>query len=152
MRTDGHSVDVLMHRVTTPLSSFVESSPVASVLTATAAESARNVSPSRTARVAAVRQRLQAIVLRSVGLVPADEGDSGWVYTDDLADMLEVTPTKLNVYVHRIRKSMAEAHVHCADQIVERRTDTHQLRVGTPRLSIERRWGDERARSLVATK
>jgi hypothetical protein len=63
--------------------------------------------------------------------------ESGWLYTDELADMLRTTPEKLNVDVHRARSAIAQLGIFDdPDNVVERRQG--QLRIGFDDLTIER--------------
>lgn len=61
----------------------------------------------------------------------------GWMYRDDLARMLQLSRTHLNLYIFRIRKQLAALKIQDADSIIERRSDTQQLRIGSVRLSIQ---------------
>ena len=60
----------------------------------------------------------------------------GWVYQDQLIKMLATTPTQLAVDIYRARQQFNEAGVADAAQLVERRSMTHELRLGVPHLSI----------------
>lgn len=64
------------------------------------------------------------------------ETTCGWVDQDDLAHDPSMAPPQLNIDVFRIRKQFAALGVTDAANIVERRPRTHQLRIGTPLLSI----------------
>jgi hypothetical protein len=66
------------------------------------------------------------------------ETSCGWVYQDDLAGSLGVTPNKLNVDIFRLRQQVAELPIQGITQIVERRPRTGQLRTGASRLIINR--------------
>jgi FHA domain len=58
--------------------------------------------------------------------------DVGWLYCDDLARSLNITMTKLNIDVHRARRSMeAMDYFYDPSMIVERRRTTGQIRLGT---------------------
>lgn len=63
------------------------------------------------------------------------EGERGWIYASDLAHQLRMDRRTLNVHLHRSRKEMAGLGV--PGRVVERRASTNQVRIGTPRLSIE---------------
>lgn len=60
----------------------------------------------------------------------------GWVYQDELVKMLGTTPAQLAVDIYRARQQFNEAGVADAARIVERRSMTHELRLGVPQLSI----------------
>jgi hypothetical protein len=72
----------------------------------------------------------------------ADQADDpsglggGWVYQDDLAHDCTMAAPRLNVDVFRIRQHFADRGVLDANNIVERRAQTRQLRIGTARISI----------------
>lgn len=75
------------------------------------------------------------------GAVPGSNGTNGrhdgWMYTDELAELMKVMPAKVNVDIHRIRRLLTEASVQNSESIVERRFDTHQIRIGISRLRFE---------------
>jgi hypothetical protein len=60
----------------------------------------------------------------------------GWVYQDQLVKMLAMSPTQLAVDIYRARQQFSEAGVAEAAQLVERRSMTHELRLGVPHLVI----------------
>ncbi len=62
----------------------------------------------------------------------------GWVHQEDLADMLRVEPTTINVQVHRARQSLGQLHPGLGAELVERRARTRQLRLGVSQFQIER--------------
>jgi hypothetical protein len=71
--------------------------------------------------------------------------DAGWVYADELADQLKVDALTLDVHVHRARDALARIEiVDDAQNIIERRRGTRQLRLGIPRVQITTTAGDER--------
>lgn len=76
---------------------------------------------------------------RSTALPAANKasGHEGWMYTDELAELLKVMPAKVNVDIHRIRRLLTHASVQNSETVIERRVDTHQIRIGTPRLRFE---------------
>ena len=63
---------------------------------------------------------------------------SGWVHREQLLTALRTDRERLNLDVFRIRKQFALAGVRDATNIIERRPDTGQLRIGVGRLAIER--------------
>lgn len=66
------------------------------------------------------------------------EPEHGWVYVDDLLTQLGTTRAKLNLDAHRARQLFASFGVEGAGRIIDRRTTAKQLRIGVPRLSVER--------------
>jgi len=75
-------------------------------------------------------------------LADAEAGDvgpdeHGWVYSDDLADMLGIDPNVVNVHIHRGRRQLAEAGIADPGQLVERRPGP-QVRLGTGRVTVHR--------------
>ena len=65
------------------------------------------------------------------------DGEAGWVYRDALLSALKIDREYLNISIFRIRKQFEGAGFHDAVNIVERRPDTQQLRIGTPLIDIE---------------
>lgn len=68
-----------------------------------------------------------------------DVADSaeGWVYQDELEQMLSMSRSQLNMAVFRARRQLAKAGVGDASGLVERRAVTRQLRLGIRDLHIE---------------
>ena len=64
------------------------------------------------------------------------EDECGWVYADELAQMLAVEPTKMNVDIFRARQQFQQQGVMAAALLIERRSTTHQLRIGVRDLQI----------------
>jgi pSer/pThr/pTyr-binding forkhead associated (FHA) protein len=62
--------------------------------------------------------------------------EEGWVYQDDLLKMLATSFNKLQVHVFRARRQLGEAGILNAADIVERRTDTGQIRIGVSDVSV----------------
>jgi len=60
----------------------------------------------------------------------------GWVDQERLVKMLATNPTQLAVDIYRARKQFSEAGVLEAAQLVERRTTSHELRLGVSRLRV----------------
>ncbi len=77
------------------------------------------------------RQRLADRALPNI-----DDGDQGWIYRDDLCRMLVIDQSQLNMHVFRARKLLSRKGVSGAAHLVERRTLTRQLRLGTRRVEI----------------
>src|SRR5690606_1359611 len=59
-----------------------------------------------------------------------DGPETGWLYSDELAQMLAMSAEYLNVLVYRARTSFAAEGIVDASKIVERRPSTSQLRIG----------------------
>lgn len=62
----------------------------------------------------------------------------GWVHQEELANMLRVEPTTIDVQVHRARQILGQLAPGLGAELVERRTRTRQLRLGLDRFEIER--------------
>lgn len=67
----------------------------------------------------------------------ADERVHGWIYQDDLCDMLHIDLKHLNVAVYRCRRQLVAAGIAGAADVVERRNSTRQLRLGVGRIEID---------------
>jgi hypothetical protein len=67
-----------------------------------------------------------------------DTGESGhgWLYQDDLAEMLGLDGKHLNVVVYRCRRQFAAAGIVNAADVIERRSGTRQIRIGVGRVEI----------------
>lgn len=63
--------------------------------------------------------------------------ERGWMYSDDLADMLGLDPNVVNVHIHRGRRQLAEVGISDPGQLVERRPGP-QVRLGTGRVTVHR--------------
>lgn len=66
----------------------------------------------------------------------SDESGHGWLYQDDLADMLGIDLKHLNVVVYRCRRQLAAAGILNAADVIERRNATRQIRLGVGRIEI----------------
>lgn len=64
------------------------------------------------------------------------ESECGWVALEDVEHDRTMSPPRLNMDVHRIRKQFAAVGVIDAEGIIERRTRNRRLRIGVGRLSI----------------
>ncbi len=62
--------------------------------------------------------------------------ESGWLYADELCDMLRIDPQHLAVNIFRARQQLAAAGVVDAGAIIERRATTRQIRLGTVRATV----------------
>jgi hypothetical protein len=59
----------------------------------------------------------------------------GWLYQDDLCRKLGVDAERLNVDVYRVRRQFADLGLLDPAQVIERRSKTRQIRIGTAKLS-----------------
>jgi len=66
------------------------------------------------------------------------ETSCGWVYKEDLAESLRMTPQQIDGEVFRIRKHFGQHGLDEASTIIERRPRTKQLRLGPSRIRIVR--------------
>ncbi|MFO0588999.1 MAG: FHA domain-containing protein [Polyangiaceae bacterium] len=63
--------------------------------------------------------------------------EQGWLYVEDLLSMLRLDLHHFNVNVFRARQHLARAGMIDAGSIVERRSTTRQIRLGTTAIEIE---------------
>jgi hypothetical protein len=66
------------------------------------------------------------------------EGSCGWIYVEDLMDRLKVDRTQLNLAIFRVRKQFQNASFRNATEVIERRVQTRQLRLGFKKLTVAR--------------
>jgi hypothetical protein len=66
--------------------------------------------------------------------LPVEE--HGWLYRDELTRRLQIFDNRIYVYVFRAREQLAAAGIVDAVDIVERRSDTRQVRLGVPQIDI----------------
>ncbi|XYH98134.1 FHA domain-containing protein [Sorangium sp. So ce1128] len=82
------------------------------------------------------------LVLARSRLRDRDEGlpasERGWLYVDDLLGKLRLDLHHLNVNVFRARQQLARAGVLDAGSVIERRTTSRQLRLGTEAVEVIR--------------
>jgi hypothetical protein len=71
---------------------------------------------------------------RDLQNVPSSE--HGWVYVEDLLRMLQTDAEKLNVDIFRARQHLAQLGLLDAGAIVQRRSQSRQIRLGTERIEI----------------
>lgn len=67
------------------------------------------------------------------------EASCGWMDKDELAEGLKMTPQQVDGEVFRIRKHFTQHGLPESTTIIERRPRTRQIRLGQPRLRIDRR-------------
>lgn len=79
------------------------------------------------------------LTLARARLDAADLGPSeqGWVYQDELADMLRLDSNRLYVQIFRARQQFAKAGVSNAADLIERRRGSGQVRLGLSRVVVE---------------
>lgn len=64
------------------------------------------------------------------------EAEAGWIDSLELARMLGVRPDKVNLDVFRARKLLADRGIAGAARVIERRSDSRQLRLGLRKLEL----------------
>lgn len=62
--------------------------------------------------------------------------DAGWISRDRLLHLLGTTPEALNVDIHRARRQFASIGLKDAANIIERRREAAEIRLGTSRIAI----------------
>lgn len=68
---------------------------------------------------------------------PSDEAwDAGWIPRDRLLRLLGTTPEALNVDIHRARRQFASIGLKDAANIIERRREAAEIRLGTSCVAI----------------
>ncbi len=65
-----------------------------------------------------------------------DESSHGWIYKEELAEMLRVDRNKLNLLMFRARRQLAELGVQDAQGLIEHRPDSRQCRLGVAGLDV----------------
>jgi len=66
-------------------------------------------------------------------LTPSEQG---WIHRDDLARMLGHGVTPLNLQIFRARKQLSAMNIENPADLIQRRTGSTQLRIGTSHLSV----------------
>ena len=79
---------------------------------------------------------LARLRLRDAEDATQPETAHGWVHIDDLAQMLRVEESMLNIHIHRARKQLARSGVANAANLIERRSYQRQLRLGVAHIEI----------------
>jgi len=69
---------------------------------------------------------------------PDSPESHGWILQDTACRMLKKSVTHLNVEIHRARRQFSELGLCDAANIIERRQDTKELRIGCSKLKVER--------------
>ncbi|HYQ43747.1 MAG TPA: FHA domain-containing protein [Polyangiaceae bacterium] len=64
------------------------------------------------------------------------EGSCGWVYIEDLMERLKVDRSQLNLHVYRVRQQFLAMGFRNATEVVERRLQTKQVRLGFRNLTV----------------
>lgn len=67
----------------------------------------------------------------------AGPADRGWVYSEVLLDGLRISSNQLYVGLHRARKEIEALGIPDAEAFIERRTTSHQLRLGPRDVTVE---------------
>ncbi|MCA9568254.1 MAG: FHA domain-containing protein [Myxococcales bacterium] len=62
--------------------------------------------------------------------------ERGWLYADRVAAMLGIQESAMNLHVHRARRQLAQAGLSGAAQIVQRRPNTTQMRLGVDAVDV----------------
>ncbi|MFO0619449.1 MAG: FHA domain-containing protein [Polyangiaceae bacterium] len=95
-------------------------------------EAAHQIEPRAHHYVLAVLARLR-LQDRARGLPLAEEG---WVHVEDLASMLRLEPGRINVDVYRSRRQFLDLGFHDAVDLVQRRRNARQLRLGLANIRV----------------
>lgn len=64
--------------------------------------------------------------------------EHGWCYREELIRRLRIDRNRLNVWIHRARRQLADAGVVGVDRLIESRRGSGQLRLGVGRLRVLR--------------
>ncbi len=64
------------------------------------------------------------------------ESECGWVYSADLRKMLRVSANQYYVMAHRCRRELEALDILDAAELLEKRTTSHQVRLGVERLHV----------------
>ncbi|MFT4621424.1 MAG: hypothetical protein ACI8PZ_000076 [Myxococcota bacterium] len=67
-----------------------------------------------------------------------DEADAGWVYQDDLSHQLRLGTNGLYQQIHRSRRQLRGVGVGDSERVVERRSGSGQLRIGTANVEFHK--------------
>ena len=74
---------------------------------------------------------------RDAALGELPQGEQGWLYQEELCRMLRLDRGQVNLHIFRARKQLQNLEVQDAKGLVERRLDTHQLRIGVGHLLLD---------------
>ncbi len=61
----------------------------------------------------------------------------GWIYQDELVEMLHSNPNRLHTDIYRARRELAALGIAGAATLVERRATSKQVRIGIEHIAIE---------------
>ena len=64
------------------------------------------------------------------------DGEAGWLYVEQLCQMLRTDQQQLNVSVHRARRQFSALDTVSVGRLIERRRLTRQLRLGIDQLVV----------------
>ncbi len=95
--------------------------------------SARRQMPPRVHHYLLLILARQRLMDESEGVADAEQG---WMYTSDLRQGLRISPNQYYVMVHRLRREAEDLGVMDASQLIEKRTTSRQVRIGTANLTI----------------
>jgi len=73
---------------------------------------------------------------RDAGALPPAE--QGWMYVDEVCQALQLDAQQLTLCIYRARNLLAQAGVADAGTLVERRSMSHQIRLGTSQVEVVR--------------
>ncbi len=73
---------------------------------------------------------------RDAGTLPPAE--QGWMYVDEVCEALQLDAQQLALGIYRARNLLAQAGVADAGTLVERRSMSHQIRLGTSQVEVVR--------------
>lgn len=85
-------------------------------------------------RIAVLPHRAHSYLL--LVLARARVADDGWLYQDDLVDMLQVEQARIYVQMFRARQQLAEVGIRSAAGLFERRRGSGQVRLGVREIEI----------------
>jgi hypothetical protein len=64
------------------------------------------------------------------------KSERGWVDRDLLCQMMGTDANRLNVEIHRVRRQLSELGIQGAADIIQRRSDTRQIRIGIESIEV----------------
>lgn len=68
----------------------------------------------------------------------AREDERGWLLPQSLAELLKVSPERVHVDFHRIRRLFQDVGLRDAVRVIQRHDDSRRVRIGVGRLRIDR--------------
>ncbi len=101
----------------------------------------RVVLPESTHTLPARAHHYILLVLARLRVRDQQAGDSpqqqGWIYNDRLQQMLKMSANRVNLCIFRLRREMEGLEILDAQELIQRRTTTQQLRLGVERITIQ---------------